>query len=123
MRVGQGWGGIVPTPRAGGDLKASDGCAKITPALLELELSPDLAFSFTFFLFFFFRASPTAYGDSQARGQIGATAAGLHHSHSQIQATFVTYNRSSLQRWILNPLSEARDRIGNLMVPNQILFH
>ena len=34
-------------------------------------------------LFFaFFRAAPEAYGGSQARGQIGATAAGLHHSHS-----------------------------------------
>ena len=31
---------------------------------------------------FFFRAEPTAYGSSQARGHIGAAAAGLHHSHS-----------------------------------------
>ena len=30
----------------------------------------------------FFPANPAAYGDSQARGQIRATAAGLHHSHS-----------------------------------------
>ena len=30
---------------------------------------------------FFFRAAPTAYGDSQARGPIRATAAGLHHRH------------------------------------------
>ena len=29
-----------------------------------------------------FKAAPTAYGDSQARGRIGATAAGLHHRHS-----------------------------------------
>ena len=28
-----------------------------------------------------FRATPTAYGVSQARGRIGAVAAGLHHSH------------------------------------------
>ena len=34
------------------------------------------------FFFFNFRATPTAYGVSQARGLIGATAAGLHHSHS-----------------------------------------
>ena len=32
--------------------------------------------------FFFFRATLAAYGGSQARGQIGAIAAGLHHSHS-----------------------------------------
>ena len=29
-----------------------------------------------------FRAEPVAYGGSQARGLIGAVAAGLHHSHS-----------------------------------------
>ena len=29
-----------------------------------------------------FRAAPAAYGNSQARGQIEAEAAGLHHSHS-----------------------------------------
>ena len=33
-------------------------------------------------IFFFFRAIPMTYGGSQARGQIGATAAGLCHSHS-----------------------------------------
>ena len=31
---------------------------------------------------FFFRASPLAYGRFQARGQIRATAASLHHGHS-----------------------------------------
>ena len=31
-----------------------------------------------FFFFFLFRAAPVAYGGSQARGLIGATAAGLH---------------------------------------------
>ena len=37
----------------------------------------------SFFLFLFlFRAAPMAYGGSQARGRMGATAAGLHHSHS-----------------------------------------
>ena len=35
-------------------------------------------------LFFFslFSAIPTAHGGSQARGQIGSTAASLHHSHA-----------------------------------------
>ena len=32
--------------------------------------------------FFFFRAAPAAYGGSQAKGRVGATAAGLCHSHS-----------------------------------------
>ena len=30
---------------------------------------------------FLFRATPAAYGSSQARGQMGVVAAGLHHSH------------------------------------------
>ena len=37
---------------------------------------------FTFFFFLVFRAALTAYGGSQARGLIGATAAGHSHSHS-----------------------------------------
>ena len=42
-------------------------------------------FPFLFFLSFFlglFRAIPMAYGSSQARGRIGALAAGLYHSCS-----------------------------------------
>ena len=35
-----------------------------------------------FFFFWLFRAPPAACGGSQARGQIRATASGLHHSHS-----------------------------------------
>ena len=37
---------------------------------------------FFFGLFAFSRATPTAYGGSQARGLIGVVAASLHHSHS-----------------------------------------
>ena len=37
---------------------------------------------FFFFFFGLFRAALRTYGCSQAKGQIGATAAGLHHSHS-----------------------------------------
>ena len=33
-----------------------------------------------------FTADPAAYGDSQARGQIGATAAGLRQSHSNAES-------------------------------------
>ena len=59
-------------------------------------------------LFFcLFRATPMAYGSSQARGRIRAAAAGLHHS--------------SQQRWILNLLSEARDQICILMDASQVL--
>ena len=33
-----------------------------------------------------FRAAPVAYGSSWARGQIGAAAASLHHSHSNTRS-------------------------------------
>ena len=39
-------------------------------------------FVFVFCLFAFSRAASMACGGSQARGIIGAVAAGLHHSHS-----------------------------------------
>ena len=61
-----------------------------------------------FFFFLLFRAALMAYGDSQARGLIGAVAASIH--------------LCSRQHWILNPLSKARDRAHNLMVPNWIHF-
>ena len=38
-------------------------------------------FVFFFLPFVFLRAPPMAYGGSQARGLIGAAAAGLRHSH------------------------------------------
>ena len=60
-------------------------------------------------LFLLIRAILVAYGNSQARGQIRAVAAGLHHSSQQHQ--------------IFIPLSEARDQTHSLMVPSQICFH
>ena len=39
---------------------------------------------FIYLVFLSFRATPVAYGGSQARSQIGAVAAGLHHSHSNV---------------------------------------
>ena len=66
--------------------------------------------SFAYFLFVFSRAAPLAHGGSQARGLIGAVASGLHHSHSNLDPSHVfDLHCSSWQRWILNPLSEARD--------------
>ena len=48
---------------------------------------PSITLSPGFFLFFFlFRAQPAAYGGSQARGQIGASAAILRHSHSHARS-------------------------------------
>ena len=41
-------------------------------------------FCFFFWLFAFSRAIPAAYRSSQATGLIGAVAAGLHYSHSNM---------------------------------------
>lgn len=43
-----------------------------------------------------FRAIPTAYGSSQAKGQIGATAASLHHSHSNAKSELPLQTRPQL---------------------------
>ena len=44
-------------------------------------------FLFSFCLsFVFLRAAPAAHEDSQARGLIGAVAAGLHQSHSNARS-------------------------------------
>ena len=76
------------------------------------------------FFFFFLRVVPTAYGGSQAMGLIGAVAAGLHHSHSNTGSELSLRPTScSWQCWILNPLSEARDRTCGLMDTSQIPFH
>ena len=39
-----------------------------------------------FFFFLLFRAAPVAFGSSQARGQIRAIAASLHHSYSNTRS-------------------------------------
>ena len=76
-----------------------------------------------------FRAVPAAYGGSLARDPIGAVAAGT----TDVITTRTTatpdlshvcdLHHNSQQRQILNPLSEARDRTHNLVVPRCIRFH
>ena len=66
---------------------------------------------FCFVLFcFVFRAASVVYGCSQARGEIGATAASLYHSHSNTELP-LTYTRPHLppppslpsqQRWLIS---------------------
>ena len=41
---------------------------------------------FNLFFFCLLRAAPAAYGSSQARSQIGAAAASLHHGHSNVSS-------------------------------------
>ena len=61
------------------------------------------------FLFLLFRASPTAYGGSQARHLIRATAASLPHSPS---------NTRSLTHWVRPGIELATSK-----VPSRIRFH
>ena len=59
---------------------------------ISVAYQHDYIFQHLLFFFFFLsfsRATPTAYGGSQARGLIRAVAAGLHHSHSKVEP--VTY--------------------------------
>ena len=70
--------------------------------------TPTFIFYDHFVCLFVFMAAPEAYGSSQARGQIGAAAAGLCHSHSntrskphlQPMAQFVASQ-------VLNPMSHS----------------
>ena len=75
-----------------------------------------------FFAFDLLRATPMAYGSSQASGLIGAVATGLCPQQRQIQATSVTYTRAHSSAGSFNPLSEARDQTRNLMGPSWIHF-
>ena len=58
-----------------------------------------------------FRAAPVAYGGSQARGPIGATAAGLCHSHSN--TVFEPHLQSIPQ--LTATLSKVRDQTHNVI--------
>ena len=82
-----------------------------------------LCLSFLFF-FLLFMAAPTAYGNSQARGRIelqllACTTATAMRDLSRVW----DLHHGSWQRWILNPLSEARDWAFILMDTSRIYFH
>jgi len=72
------------------------------------------------FLFCLFRAAPTAYGNSQAKGRIGAAAASLLQAMSDL-SHICNPCHSLWKCQILNPLSKARDRTHILMDTSQIL--
>ena len=88
-RKGSGVGHPAPL-YCGFCLAAQLGCGGMSSVRLWDWLVPSACPSlgcFSLFVFCFvslFRATPAAYGSSQARGQIGAAADGLHHSHSNV---------------------------------------
>ena len=76
------------------------------------------------YLFMLFKAVPAAYGSSQGRGGIGASATGLCHSHSNSGSSHVcNLHHSSGQRQIPNPLSQARNPACILMDSSRDRFH
>ena len=80
-------------------------------------------YPYFFFLAFFFRAAPSAYFTSWARGQIGATVASLHHSTAMWDPSHVyDLHHSSWQHWILDPLSKDRDSACIFMDASHIRF-
>ena len=64
---------------------------------------------FFFFSFFLFMAAPAACGGSQAKGLIGAAAAGLRHSHTRSEPHLQPTSHL-WPCWILNLLRKARDQ-------------
>ena len=60
-------------------LENSNAHIKVTVICFLCSLKINMLLSF-----FLFRAAPAAYESSQARGWIGAIAAGLYHSHSNV---------------------------------------
>ena len=101
----------------------------IREILQGMQYDDRLMFKFLSF-FVFLRAAPVAYGGSQAgvqselqpppyaRATATATAAATPDP-----SRVCNLHPSSQQCRILNPLSEARDRTQNLMVPSWIRFH
>ena len=97
-----------------------------TPLPHPLQPLQDLLFVDFFFFFFLFRAVPKAHGSSQARGWIGAVAAGLHHSHNNTRSEppSVTYttahgNTCSLTPWAMPGTEPASSWILVGFVPTE----
>ena len=77
----------------------------------------------SFFFFLLFGAAPSAYGGSHARGQLELQPPAYITAIATWDPSHICdLYHSSWQCQILNPLSEARHRTCNLMVPRQILF-
>ena len=75
------------------------------------------------FIYLLFKATPKAYGGSQARGPIRAAAAGLHHSHSHSNSGSEPCLQSIL--WLMatpdpQPTEQGQDWTHILLDPSRI---
>ena len=88
---GRRWG--IRSSDQGVSLKHRRALVLSPPCLLECDpLDSVLGLCFYSFIYLFiFRAAPAACGGSQARGQIGAVAAGLQPQQHGIRAVSATY--------------------------------
>ena len=105
------------------------GSQEISPQTFISPLIFSLAHYCSFYIYIYIwffcllRATPVAYGGSQARSLIGTAAASLRHSHSNPRSKPCLRPIPQLKQCqILNPLSEARDWTHHLVVPSQIRF-
>ena len=72
---------------------------------------------------YLFRPTPTAYGSSQARCPIRASAVSLRHSHSNARSEpYLRPTPQLTQHWIFKPLSKARDWTHVLLDTNWICY-
>ena len=87
----------------------------------QIQENQKVMLFFFFCLFAFSRATPEAYGGSQASGRIGAVAASLRQSHSNVgsEPRPRPTPRLTLHR-VLNPLSKAKDGTRSLMILSRI---
>ena len=97
---------------------------------LKLTACPDLLLpsltllSLLLLLFACFLGPHMAYGGSQASGQSGTAAAGLHHSHRYSGSKPCLHPTPQLMASrILNPLRKARDRTCIILDTSWIYFH
>ena len=94
------------------------------PSYLVSSRSKSPYFDFLKFFLFFLIFVGTAYGSSQARGQIRAIPAILSHSHSNAGSEpWLQPTPQFTASWILNPLSEDRDQTHILMDSSRVCFH
>ena len=81
-QVSISWAGVTEGLTATGELSSS---SQINFTCSCNDTHSTITFPILFFFYFFlFTATSVAFGTSQARGRIGAAAASLHHSHSNM---------------------------------------